>query len=127
MRDRDYYPPGAYDDPSAPYNEPVIPDEEFVLTVSLALSKTVTVNTDKYIPEIDYETGHMSADTSETDWNEVYEEQHYTIPELLERLRVYAEEDLKNVDPKSGRGRELQRIEEACKGWIIDDYEVIEE
>ena len=127
MRDRDYYPPGAYDDPSAPYNEPIIPDKEFEVTISQTLSKTVTVTTDKYIPEGDYETGRIYANTSETDWREVYEEEHYTITELLEHLQTFAEKELENISSNSGRSRELRRIIEACKDWTVDDYEVIYE
>lgn len=116
------YPPGAEFDSSAPYNEPVVPEREFEITISQTLSKLVTVTTDNYIPEVDYETGHMYTDTSETDWYEVYEGQHYTIPSLLEHLQVFAEKELENVSPNSGRGRELQSIINACKDWIVDDY-----
>lgn len=116
------YPPGAEGSFSAPWNEPVVPEREFEITISQTLSKLVTVTTDNYIPEVDYETGHMYTNTSETDWYEVYENEHYTIPSLLEHLQVFAEKELKNVSPNSGRGRELQNIISACKDWIVDDY-----
>ena len=115
------YPPGAENDSSAPYNEPVVPEQEFEITISQTLSKTVTVTTDNYNPILD-ESGLVYIDTSETDWYEVYEEQHYTITELLEHLQVFAEKELKNVSPNSGRGIELQNIINACKDWIVDDY-----
>lgn len=116
------YPPGAENDPSAPWNDPVVPEREFEITISQTLSKTVTVTTDNYIPEVDYETGDLYTNTSETNWYEVYEDEHYTIPELLEHLQVFAEKELKNVSPNSGRGKELQNIISACKDWIVDDY-----
>lgn len=127
MRDRDYYPPGAYDDPNAPYNQIDPPEKEFNLTVSQTLSKSIEVVTDNYIPECDYETGCIYANTSETDWYGIYEEEQYNILELLGHLQTFAEKELENVSPNSGRGRELQRIIESCKDWTVDDYEVVEE
>lgn len=122
MRESGYYPPGAEFDPSAPYNEPVVPEREFEITISQTLSKLVTVTTDKYIPEVDYETGDLYTNTSETDWYGIYEEEQYNILELLDHLQTFAEKELKNVSPNSGRGRELQRIIESCKDWTVDDY-----
>lgn len=116
------YPPGAENDPSAPWNEVSVPEREFDITISQTLSKTVTITTDNYIPEVDYETGDLYTNTSETDWYEVYENEHYTIPELLEHLQVFAKKELENVSPNSGIGRELQNIISACKDWIVDDY-----
>lgn len=117
------YPPGVSDNtPGAPWNDPVVPEREFDITISQTLSKIVTVTTENYIPEVDYETGDVYINTSETDWYEVYENEHYTIPELLEHLQVFAKKELENVSPNSGRGIELQGIINACKDWIVDDY-----
>lgn len=119
------YPPGAEHDPNAPWNEISVPEKEFEVTISQTLSKNVIVYTDNYIPDVDYETGYVYADTSETDWKEVCKEQHYTIPELLEHLQVFAEKELENVSPNSGKGRELQNIIDACENWVVDDYEAV--
>lgn len=119
------YPMGAEHDPHAPYNEPVIPEREFDITISQTLSKTVTVITDRYIPEVDIETGDIYADTSETDWYEIYAEQYLNIPDLLAILKEYAIRDLKNTDSNSKKGRELRDIIDACKDWIIDDYCIV--
>lgn len=117
------YPPGVSDNTlDAPWNDPVVPEREFEITISQTLSKTVTVTTDNYIPEVDLETGHVYTNTSETDWYEVYEEQHLNIQELLVILKEYATRDLKNTIPDSGKGRELKDIIEACENWIVDDY-----
>ena len=51
MSEADYYPAGAYNDPNASYNQPIIPERDFDLTISQSLSKDVTVSTDNYIPE----------------------------------------------------------------------------
>lgn len=42
------YPPGAENDPNAPYNEPLIPDQEFEAEVLITLSKKVKVYSDEY-------------------------------------------------------------------------------
>lgn len=130
MRDRDYYPAGAYDDPSAPFNEPSIPDREFEVTISQTLSKIVTVTTDDYIltGDVDEEGNYGTwYDTSETDWNKVYNEQHFKIQDLLHELKQYVLEDMKNTGKNTGKGMYLKRLLEACDGWTEDECEVIEE
>lgn len=127
MRERDYYPLGAYNDPNAPYNEPVIPEEDFEVTVSQTLSKTVTITTDKYIPEFDDETRKKYMDTSEIDWKNEYKEQHFSIQELLSELKDYVLADFNNTVKGSGKYRHLQKLLEACDGWTEDEFEVIED
>lgn len=120
------YPPGAENDPRAPWNEVSVPEKEFEVTVSQTLSKNVTVYTDDYIPEGDYETGRIYADTSETDWKEVYKNQHLTILGLLKILHQYLIDDLKMASlNNSPRKRSLEFTLEECKDWIVDDYEVV--
>ena len=57
MYDNYHYPLGA-DTPDAPWNQEEVPDEDFEITCSQSLSKTVTVTTNNYIPGasgVDYE------------------------------------------------------------------------
>ena len=93
----DNYPPGAANDPNAPYNEVEVPEREFDVTISMSLSRTVQCYTNKYIPEVDEENGHLYVDTSDTPWSEVYGDNHKTIPELLEEHKKYIQKDLDNL------------------------------
>lgn len=131
MREADYYPPGAFNHPDAPWNEPFIPEEDFEVTISQTFSKTVTVTTDDYIPERDFDedTGscYTYTNTDETNWKQAYEEQHLKIQDLLSELKQYVLEDMKNTGKNTGRGKHLERLLAACDGWTEDEFEVIKD
>ena len=113
----DYYPAGAYNDPSAPYNEVSIPERDFDVNVCQTLEKYVTVTTDDYIPEYDDWDKSVHYDTSETNWKEVYHDNDYHTPlQLIELFKQCLEENLKNgIVFKSPRYTE-DLIKE-CEGW----------
>ena len=127
----DNYPPGAANDPNAPYNEVEVPEREFDVTISMSLSRTVQCYTNKYIPEVDEENGHLYVDTSDTPWSEVYGDNHKTIPELLEELKKYIQKDLDNLADdetkmdKAFHKRRLEFLLTECDEWTVDeeDYE----
>lgn len=127
----DNYPPGAAHDPNAPYNEVEVPEREFDVTISMSLSRTVQCYTNKYIPEIDEENGHLYVDTSDTPWSEVYGDDHKTIMELLEELKKYIQKDLDNLnndDTKMNKAFHRRRLEfllTECDDWVVneEDYE----
>lgn len=145
MYDNYNYPAGS-DTPDAPWNQPEVPEKEFDVTCTLCMSKTVSCYTKDYIPgaegvdyEPDDEGGYYSCawhdpdDTSDTNWSEVFKDNHKTIPELLEEFKQYLQKDLKNIDAvaeirkhdKAFLKRKLERLIEECDGWSIDeeDYE----
>lgn len=130
MYDNYNYPPGA-DTPDAPWNQPDIPEREFDVTISMSLSRTVQCYTNKYIPEVDEENGHLYVDTSDTPWSEVYGDNHKTIPELLEELKKYIQKDLDNLADdetkmdKAFHRRRLEFLLTECDEWTVDeeDYE----
>ena len=130
MYDNYNYPPGA-DTPVAPWNEPIVPEREFDVTISMSLSRTVQCYTNKYIPEVDEENGHLYVDTSDTPWSEVYGDNHKTIPELLEELKKYIQKDLDNLADdetkmdKAFHRRRLEFLLNECEDWTVDeeDYE----
>jgi len=130
MYDNYNYPPGA-DTPDAPWNQPDIPEREFDVTISISLSRTVQCYTNKYIPEVDEENGHLYVDTSDTPWSEVYGDNHKTIPELLEELKKYIQKDLDNLADdetkmdKAFHRRRLEFLLTECDEWRVDeeDYE----
>ena len=127
----DNYPPGAANDPNAPYNEVEVPEREFDVTISMSLSRTVQCYTNKYIPEVDEENGHLYVDTGDTPWSEVYGDNHKTIPELLEELKKYIQKDLDNLADdetkidKAFHRRRLEFLLTECDEWTVDeeDYE----
>ncbi len=134
------YPPGVSDNTvGAPWNEPTVPDEDFEVTCSQSLSKTVTVTTNNYIPGasgVDYEKDdeggtyaspwHDDPDTSDTNWAEEYHNNDYHTPlQLIQILAQVLEKDLKNgIIFKSPKF--TQSLIRECDGWIEDDVEYIE-
>jgi hypothetical protein len=131
---------------SAPFNEEEVPEKEFDVTCTLCMSKTVSCYTKDYIPGaegVDYEPDdeggsyavpyHEDDNTSDTNWSEVFKDNHKTIPELLEEFKQYLQKDIKNIDAvaeirkhdKAFLKRKLERLIEECDGWSIDeeDYE----
>lgn len=124
MRDRDYYPAGAYNDPSAPYNEVSVPDHDFDVDVTVTLSNSTTVTTNDYMPDVDEEDGRVYQDTSDTDWENAYKKSCYTIPQMLEELKVLLEEKL--ADPNCKKKTKYKQMLEDCKGWTVEEIEVQE-
>lgn len=124
------YPPGAINDPNAPWNEKETPEKEFEVCITQTLSKTVKVTTNDYIPDggID-DDGHyyFDADTSDTDWKKAYKGNHYTPLELIEKFRDFLKSTLQ--DPLGGTLKYAHRIMliEECENWIEDETEIVEE
>ena len=145
----DNYPPGAANDPNAPYNEPVISEKEFEVTCSQSLSRTATVWTNNYIPgasgvdyEPDGEGGYCASswyddpDTSDTNWaDEYHDNDHYTPLELINKFKEHLMKQwdtLKDAEEANDtktkyEKREIQHLIEECEGWIEDETEYIEE
>ena len=122
MSEADYYPAGAYSDPNAPYNEPVIPERDFDIDVEFVMSMTVTVTTNDYAPEYDDEDGREYANTENTDWEKAYDNSgHLTIAEMLQELESYVKDDMTKTAPNSGKGLYLKRVLESCQGWEVKE------
>lgn len=123
MRESGYYPPGAEFDKNAPYNEIIIPEKDFEVDVEYVLQKkAVTVTTDDYRPEFDDETGHVDANTENTDWEDAYNNSgHFTIQEMLDELKEYVKADMQTCSPNTCKGAHLKRLLEDCDGWELYD------
>lgn len=129
MRDCDYYPAGAYNDPNAPYNEVELPDIEVSCEVTVTLTKKdAPVFTDNYIDESDDEgyKGYEVLDSYQ-ELADKYDDQHYSLTGLLDELAKYIRGELQG-DISRGRRNELERMLEDCQGWEegdtdIEDYE----
>lgn len=121
MKESGNFPIGAENNPLAPYNEPLVPDLDFDLTVSQSLSKNVTICTDRY--NVD--------DLNETEWSEIYSEEHYTPLQLIQMYKEKLKEQLESWEGMEdlfvGK-KQIQRIEhliEECKGWTDDETEYV--
>lgn len=147
----DNYPPGAANDPNAPWNEPEVPEKDFDVTCSQCLSRTATVWTNNYIPGasgVDYEDDgeggscacgwHDPDDTSDTNWTEEYKACGYYTPfQLIGMLKMRVEKELKDLEntpidtkrpyAKTAEVRRLKHLIEECDCWTEDETEYIVE
>ena len=125
MRDRDYYPAGAYDDPNAPYNQHENPERDFDVEVSVTLTRSTAITTTNYDMYFDYEDGHTYVETDNIDWQDEYDEQHMSIPDLLTKMS----ELLKKWKPAEMTRSErnlYKLILEEVDGWEESETEIID-
>ena len=133
------YPDGLSDNtPGAPWNDPVIPEKEFEITVSQTLSKATSVWTDNYVPGargVDYEPdgeGGYSAsgwqdddDTSDTDCNKICLENEYSPLQIIQACEKITTA-LLSEGTKTVEGIWLPALISSCENWEEDDFEVME-
>lgn len=130
------YPCGA-DGPDAPWNQSEPEPVEVEVTISQSLSRSTKIEVTDYVanewedfePDEEgrfYRTGGIEYDFSDSDLKGAYEEQDYTIPELLDYLKAYLIADIADCDKESGKKQKLQHILDCCEGWEVDETEVIE-
>lgn len=138
MIESGYYSPGTEHNPNAPWNQSDPEPVEVEVTISQSLSKTTTITVTDYTAEEwedcepdeeggFYRTGGVAYDFSDSDLKGAYEEQEYTIPELLNYLKTYLIADIAECDKDSNKKKKLQYILECCEGWEVDETEVIKE
>lgn len=132
------YPPGAEYDPNAPYNETTIPDRDFDVKVTETLSRVTTVTTNDYIPEVDDESGHVYADTSDTDWGVINHIQHLSIEALITRMSDVVKEYYDDIDRTLGlnlaqthdrrklmqKKKSLEYLIKEAEGWETEETNV---
>ena len=118
------YPMGS-DTKDSPWNEPVIPEQDFDVRVTQTLVKETTISTDQYQPEYDDETGTTYANTDDTDWKDVCENVALTPSQLIEVCGKLAQH-LINGGIKKVYGIWLPEIVKECDGWEVDETEVEE-
>lgn len=114
-------PIGTEDNMMAPWNQIDNQEIDRDCVITETISRRVILSTTDYIEEEDF------IDTSDTDWTGEYSSQEYTVLELIDKLKLYVEEDIKNTAINSGKGRELQRLLSACNGWEQVELNVEEE
>lgn len=126
MRDRDYYPAGAYDDPNAPYNEVVVPNKTFNVLISQTLSKDTEVTTNDYTPRFDEEEGPY-ADTAYTNFENAYMEEHMTPLQLIEKFKEFLTKHLPDPVVDLTEYKKWKKLISECDGWVEDELTVLEE
>lgn len=112
------YPPGAANDPYAPYNEVELPEKLFDVTLSCSLSKDTSVYSNDYDPYGNNGAGELENPL------EAYKRYNHTIPELLGILKKLSQEKLKdkeNEDYPASYTHKWKGIIEECNGWIVDE------
>lgn len=138
MTENGYYPQGAEHDPNAPYNQVKHEKVEVEVVISQTLSRSTKILITDYIAkeyeniESDdeggfYRTKEIEYDFSDSDLKGAYEEQEYTIPELLDYLKTYLIADIANCNKDSSKKQKLQHILNCCEGWKVDETEIIKE
>ena len=138
MTENGYYPQGAEHDPNAPYNQVEHEKVEVEVVISQTLSRSTKILITDYIAreyeniESDdeggfYRTREIEYDFSDSDLKGAYEEQEYTIPELLDYLKAYLIIDINECSKESGKRKKLQHILNCCEGWKVDETEIIKE
>ena len=138
MTESGYYPQGAEHNPNAPYNQVEHEKVEVEVVISQTLSRSTKILITDYIAreyeniESDdeggfYRTKEIEYDFSDSDLKGAYEEQEYTIPELLNYLKTYLIADIANCNKDSNKKQKLQHILDCCEGWEVDETEVVKE
>lgn len=109
----DNYPPGAANDPRAPYNQSENPEVEVEVTVSITLSKTVKVLVTDYelTEDVDEDGSFVTRDFSDTNFLAAVEEQII----LPQDAAFY-------VDANANRA-----AADDLSGWHVDEMECVRE
>lgn len=126
MRDADYYPAGAYNDPNAPYNQVEPPEIEAEVNMSFTVERIATITTDEVW--WDEDGWELAADA---DIGKAYDDYYIAIPDMLEELTKYVKGEMEVLEKfikartankeERERYRYLQRIIDSAGGWEVTD------
>lgn len=115
------YPIGA-NTKKAPWNEHDNPKRDFSLYISQSFSKDVECKSTNYsIQEVE-EDGFIVVDDSNTNFYEIYKESHYTIQDLLQKLKLYIQKDIQD---RPNCKKKLEELLKECDSWICDEEVVL--
>lgn len=122
------YPVGA-DNKDAPWNKEEAPIKEFDVFISQTLSKSTTVSTNNYIYNVEKgEDGEVEEDidTSETNWERAYTEEHLTLIELIRECKKFLLKCKQNEYYSKDKVT-IDKLLRECEGWISDDLVIMED
>ena len=117
MKERDYYPAGAYNDQNAPYNQCDAPEKIFPVTVEVTLKKEDDLTGTYY--EDCCEEGCCIV-CNEENWEQRFNDKRRTIPQLLEELKKRVEAELEACTDNQ-RKWQLKDLLWDCTGWEQED------
>lgn len=129
MIESGYYPPGAEFDPNAPWNQKENEERTFNVCISQTLSKSTSVETNDYVPEVDEdEMGKFEClDTSDTDWNKAYLDNHLTPLQLIEKFKEFLTKHLPDPIVNVKSYKDWKYLISECENWVEDEMEVMED
>ena len=153
MIESGYFPIGEEYNPNAPYNQSNIEPIQLNVVISQSLSRSTTIEVNDYTTneweDIEYdEDGHMNRtggidyDFSDSNLKRFYEEQEYTIPELLDEFDWILRKEIaetkatiKSLDDNMSNAKkalessiiQYNNMLKSIKGWTVDELEVIKE
>ena len=122
----DNYPPGAANDPRAPYNEIPLPEVEVTVTVKMTKETVVYAATHDCVEwEIDPDTGRREGIhfTECDDVDEAYRNEEYTPSEIMTKCIAVCQQ-LKRDGHRWYAGVNVGRLADSCDGWGEEALEV---
>ena len=123
---KDNYPPGAANDPRAPYNEEPMPEVEVEVTVRLVKGTVVYAETHDCVEwEIDPDTGRREPVhyTECDDVEAAYREQEYTPSEIMAKCQKVCQQ-LKRDGHRWYAGVNIGQLADSCDGWEEEELNV---
>lgn len=112
----------------------------FMKTVIVTLSKEVKLETTAYEDHIDCDgNGYCTEIVGETDWEQVFKDEHRTIPQLLELLEKECERKKQALERYFGvlecqgekptkelldKKRYWESVIEDCRNWKVDEIDI---
>lgn len=130
----DNYPPGAANDPNAPYNQRENDPIEVEVDYSISLFKPAVVETTNYETEewedydfdgVEYShNGGVDYIPTESDFRDEYNEQHMTPVQLIDRFKSILEKLRDGEEIKLEKG-EIKYLIEECSDWEEQDDECL--
>ena len=109
------YPPGAANDPRAPYNQIDPPEQTFAVKADYGISRIADVTTTEY------------DDTEMLQAEEDYEDEYLSPTDIFDWARQCAEYLLTQHNYKLGNKFHLRTVINSCKDWQIDDKEIYQQ
>jgi len=119
MPNSDYYPAGAYNDPSAPWNQSDPDPIEVNVEVTTLVKNNLIVTTTEYERTED----GIELLCTYKDVEEAVTEQCHLVPELMQMLANYVKAEL-DSGATGKRKWHLQEALACCEGWEQTDIEV---
>lgn len=110
-----YYPPGAENDPRAPYNQVDSPDKEIEVLVSITLSKTVKVRVNDYTIE----------ESGKDEDGSYYQIENYSNCDLENAVKeqiVLPQDAYKYLTVNTDKNKDAFNN---LKDWNVDEFECI--